>query len=403
MARTVLATRRGGDTMAARDRATDEFEHEDETREVARDESGTRRRPYDELSEPFELDDDDELELLEELTPRPRVVPPPPPRTTQQRELYFDPRPPAPPRSTSREHVDLVSLAQVARSSMPLRPSATPRSATPAPMPVVTAPAMPPPLPRPYPPAPPSRPQWGIAIVVGTTGVVVGAITAAILLTSRGPAESGESVAEVEQTAEVARPTAIEPAPAPSLPRIPGQAEPVSLASEPEPAPAPEPAREIERGSERRVAPTRAPRPPVARREPPPEPAVAAPPSVDAAEEEEQVEEVEEVQVVEEASSEEPAAEEASEPVAELPELPARADVDAAVHAVMPALRACGQGLDLVNIELHFAPTGRATTANIDARHLTPAQRSCLARAARGARVPPFSAPRLTVRYPVRL
>lgn len=91
------------------------------------------------------------------------------------------------------------------------------------------------------------------------------------------------------------------------------------------------------------------------------------------------------------------------EPAVELPEVPERAQVEAAVNAIVPELRTCGENLDLVSLELNFAPNGRATSVVVDARHLSPTQRSCLARAARAARVPPFGAPRLTVRYPVRL
>lgn len=350
---------------------------------VARDESGTRLR----LDPAPELDEDEQeaLEVVEVVAaPRRRVVPPPPPRAPR------------------RERVDLDELLRgVARSSMPLGPAMAPARPEPplAPPPRAAAPALPPPIPEPAVPAPPSRPQWGIAIVVGTTGVVVGAITAVALLLTAGPASHPER-------AGAAKIVPAPPAPAAETRRgganVAGEASsataareaaPVALTEPPAPA-AIEPARVVERrsaGRRRRAsvrrAPERAPsRDAVADPAPRPEAPSGAPAPA--------------------AIEPEPAAtapEPAAEPSPALPEHPSRADVDAAVERVLPGLRACGQGMDLVTIELHFASSGRATTATIHARHLTPVQRSCLARAARGARVPAFSASHLSVRYPVRL
>ena len=85
-----------------------------------------------------------------------------------------------------------------------------------------------------------------------------------------------------------------------------------------------------------------------------------------------------------------------------LPAQPSRGDVSSAMGAVTPAVRACGGGqTGTASIRIVFAGSGRVTTASVTSPPFagTPAG-SCMARAVRGARVPPFSNPSLTVTFP---
>jgi hypothetical protein len=88
-----------------------------------------------------------------------------------------------------------------------------------------------------------------------------------------------------------------------------------------------------------------------------------------------------------------------------LPPRPSRTEVAAALRRVVPAVRRCAPDLSGQRIELdfHFAPNGRANSVLVRSTAPTPAQRTCMARAARQARIPPFSNPELTVRFPLRL
>ncbi len=85
-----------------------------------------------------------------------------------------------------------------------------------------------------------------------------------------------------------------------------------------------------------------------------------------------------------------------------LPSQPARGDVSSAMGAVTPAVRACAGGqTGTAAIRIVFAGSGRVTTATVTSPPFagTPAG-SCMARAVRGARVPPFSNSNLTVTFP---
>jgi hypothetical protein len=86
-----------------------------------------------------------------------------------------------------------------------------------------------------------------------------------------------------------------------------------------------------------------------------------------------------------------------------LPSRPSRNDVTAAMAAVAPAVRACaGAESGIAQVRIVFAATGRVTTAAVTLRPFAGTSAgSCIARAARQARVPPFaSASPFSVAYP---
>ncbi len=95
-----------------------------------------------------------------------------------------------------------------------------------------------------------------------------------------------------------------------------------------------------------------------------------------------------------------------SEPRAgNLPQTPSRADIVAAMNGVSGAVSACGRGAfhGLVPVQVTFTGSnGRVSSAVVRA-DVPPAIGSCVARAVRGARVPPFSQPSFSVNYPFRL
>ena len=344
--------------MAAPERADDE--QAAETTGVRPDESGARLRTH--AAVPIEEDDEEELELVEVVVaPRQRAaaIPPPPPRRAQHPERF-----------------DLDELLRDTARSPALGPVVPPLDLEPP-----TAESMGGAAPR-------SRPQHGIAIVVGTTSIIAGVITAIVLMAPRG-AEPTAAPAQATEPAIVAPEVVEAPVAAPepvALPEVP-----VAVVPAPEP---PKPETEL-------AAPTplAQQRSRVARRAAAVHEAEEAPAVVSA----EDATGAAESEAAETAALAVAAEERVETAAAALPERPTRGDVDAAVDRIMPALRACGQGMDLITLELHFASSGRATTATTHARHLTPEQRSCVARAARTARVPPFSAPHLSVHYPVRL
>lgn len=81
---------------------------------------------------------------------------------------------------------------------------------------------------------------------------------------------------------------------------------------------------------------------------------------------------------------------------------PSRADVRSALAAVQGPVRACAGGRSgTADIRFVFAPSGHVTTATVTSQPFagTPAG-SCMARAARAARVPPFSSGSLAVNFP---
>ncbi|MBI2894235.1 MAG: zinc-ribbon domain-containing protein [Deltaproteobacteria bacterium] len=89
-------------------------------------------------------------------------------------------------------------------------------------------------------------------------------------------------------------------------------------------------------------------------------------------------------------------------PRGNLPTQPARGDVAAAMAAVNGAVRGCAGGqTGTANIRIVFASSGRVTTSSVTSPPFagTPAG-SCMARAVKSARVPPFSNANLTVTFP---
>jgi hypothetical protein len=73
------------------------------------------------------------------------------------------------------------------------------------------------------------------------------------------------------------------------------------------------------------------------------------------------------------------------------------------VRAVSDDIAACAPGVGGVTIHMRFASSGRVAEALVTSSHATPAQRSCMARAARAARVPPFRQASLGVHFPLQL
>ena len=86
---------------------------------------------------------------------------------------------------------------------------------------------------------------------------------------------------------------------------------------------------------------------------------------------------------------------------------PSREQVQDAIAEVVPGIRACvdGQRGRVVQVRGVFASSGRVRATTVDAQtaHFTPAQRSCMARAARDARLPAFERETFEVTFPVRL
>jgi predicted Zn finger-like uncharacterized protein len=85
-----------------------------------------------------------------------------------------------------------------------------------------------------------------------------------------------------------------------------------------------------------------------------------------------------------------------------LPAQPSRGDVASAMAAVNGAVRGCAGGqTGTASIRIVFASSGRVTTSGVTSPPFagTPAG-SCMARAVKAARVPPFANPSLTVTFP---
>jgi hypothetical protein len=65
-----------------------------------------------------------------------------------------------------------------------------------------------------------------------------------------------------------------------------------------------------------------------------------------------------------------------------------------------PVVRACGIEGDPAVVTVTFANTGRVTTATVAPPYAGTPAGSCMARAVRGARLPPFQQNIFEVRYP---
>jgi hypothetical protein len=72
--------------------------------------------------------------------------------------------------------------------------------------------------------------------------------------------------------------------------------------------------------------------------------------------------------------------------------------------SVAGAVSACGAGAHgLAPVRIVFGNNGRVSSAEVSGGNFPPPVRSCIARAVRGARVPPFQNPTFSVNYPFRL
>ncbi|MEZ4408168.1 MAG: hypothetical protein R3A52_17075 [Polyangiales bacterium] len=88
----------------------------------------------------------------------------------------------------------------------------------------------------------------------------------------------------------------------------------------------------------------------------------------------------------------------------DVPEAPSRPAVASALRGVGPAVRACGTGTGgTATVTVVFNSSGGVNTANVQAPYAGTPVGSCIARAVRGAHIPPFSRPSFTVNYPFPL
>lgn len=84
-----------------------------------------------------------------------------------------------------------------------------------------------------------------------------------------------------------------------------------------------------------------------------------------------------------------------------IPEMPTRSDVASAMRSVAPLVRACGTGSGgTATVTVVFVSDGHVATANVADPFAGTPVGSCIARAVRGARVPPFSRPTFSVTFP---
>lgn len=84
----------------------------------------------------------------------------------------------------------------------------------------------------------------------------------------------------------------------------------------------------------------------------------------------------------------------------DLPDAPTREQVQAAFRAVMPNLRACTGLHGAVPVRVTISGSGRVTVAVVQGHLAGTPEGSCIARAVRTARLPPFRQRRLNVNYP---
>jgi len=106
--------------------------------------------------------------------------------------------------------------------------------------------------------------------------------------------------------------------------------------------------------------------------------------------------------------ADEPADDVPSEPVRRAPTgptTPSRSDIVLAMNSVSGPVQACGDGEHrLAQVRLVFAGgDGRVVSATVSGDTFSDSVRTCIARAARGARVPPFRQDDYSVNYPFRL
>jgi predicted Zn finger-like uncharacterized protein len=91
-------------------------------------------------------------------------------------------------------------------------------------------------------------------------------------------------------------------------------------------------------------------------------------------------------------------------PAADLPATPGRGDVVAAMNRLSGPVRACGDGAHgNATVSFAFGSDGAVRSADVTAADLPPAVRSCVAQAARTARVSPFTQGTFRVVFPFRV
>jgi hypothetical protein len=87
-----------------------------------------------------------------------------------------------------------------------------------------------------------------------------------------------------------------------------------------------------------------------------------------------------------------------------LPAQPGRGEVLSSLQAVEPAVRACAvERHGVATVRIVVAPSGRVTVATVLGEFAGTPTGSCVARAVRGARFPPFSGERFEITYPFQL
>jgi len=271
-----------------------------------------------------------------------------------------------------RDSADRISFGQLAILAV---------SKAPPPMPGASAPAeVRVPRPLRLPSARPARDAafrrrprgtpWPVRILAGVGAITLGvALSAALGVENPASAESGAAVPDA--------PPALPAAPALADPGPEPEASPAAIveASEteaPDPAPVLDEAardrerRRAERRAERREQTARSPEVPEAAPAIAPEPAAPAP--------------------------------------TDLPETPSRDDVAAALTAVQPAVVACAAGEGgSVQVRVTVGSSGRVRTALVSGDFVGTPVGSCIARAVRTARTPPFAAESFSVTYPYAL
>jgi len=88
------------------------------------------------------------------------------------------------------------------------------------------------------------------------------------------------------------------------------------------------------------------------------------------------------------------------------PQTPSRDSVVSAMNSVLSAVTACGSGMHhgTAPVRINFSgSTGRVTSAQVSGGNFPGPVRSCIVRAVRGARVPPFRQSSYSVYFPFRL
>jgi hypothetical protein len=88
----------------------------------------------------------------------------------------------------------------------------------------------------------------------------------------------------------------------------------------------------------------------------------------------------------------------------DLPATPARGDVNSALQTAAPEVTRCANGRSgTASVEVTFASSGRVTTALVSPPYSGTTEGSCMARALRTMRVPPFEQATFRVTHAFRI